>query len=60
MRNNLFIFRVKEDVSSSHSYFFFIPHIPCALNPLPSHLLEPALNFNGFSQMQMITLHHIL
>lgn len=33
---------------------------PCALNPLLSHLLEPALNFNGFSQMQMITLHHIL
>lgn len=48
MRSDLFIFRFGGESSSSRCYFFIIPRIPCALNPLLSHLLEPALNFNGF------------
>lgn len=60
LRADLFVSRFRDAASISHHHCSFLPHSPCALNPLLSHLLEPALNFNGSSQMLMITLHQIL
>lgn len=45
MRNDLLLSSHREHKSSSHN---FLPHISCALNPVLSHLPEPALNFNVF------------